>query len=159
MFCLTSAWGEVGVSKEKVATVFEKKQRREWFTESTFKMIWPSFFPATLPWGLHGSETEVLGLPHNFQQKASLHQLHTEVASEALFIKIFLQVGILFRKRTGLVAWEGRWAYKRRSLEATGRGLVSAWEAETWEGQQQRKEHGRGVKGEGPICQGLEPKF
>lgn len=64
MFCLTSAWGKVGVSKEKVATVFEKKQRREWFAEdSTLKMIWSSFFPDTLPWGLHGLESEVLGLP------------------------------------------------------------------------------------------------
>lgn len=48
-------------------------------------------------------------------------------------------MGILFRKRTGLAAWEGRWACERWSLEATGRGLVSAWEAETWEGQRAKE--------------------
>lgn len=31
--------------------------------------------------------------PHSFQQKASLHQLHTEVASEALFIKTLSAFG------------------------------------------------------------------
>lgn len=48
-------------------------------------------------------------------------------------------MGILFRNRTGLAAWEDRWVCARWSLEATDRGLVYAQEAEIWEGQRAKE--------------------
>lgn len=81
--------------KRKWPIDFGKKQRREWLIDdSTLEMIWSSFFSSYTSlratwlrkWGA-GS------FPNSFKQKTSLHQLHMEVASEALLRKTLSAFG------------------------------------------------------------------